>query len=121
MIEFEPTTAADALVVHARGKLTSQDYREVLAPRVRSMLDRTPTLKVMFVIDEDFEGWTLAAAWANTVFDFKHRRDFAKVAMVGAPRWEQWCVNVAASLLMTGQLATFRRDELPQAWEWLRA
>nr|WP_084223850.1 STAS/SEC14 domain-containing protein [Mycolicibacterium holsaticum] len=105
--------------MRARGKLTRSDYCEVLAPRVQSMLGRTDALKVMFVMDDGFEGWSLAAAWANTVFDVKHRRDFAKVAMVGAPRWEEWCVNVAAALLMKGQLATYRHDQLPEAWKWL--
>ncbi|WP_224770219.1 SpoIIAA family protein [Mycobacterium simulans] len=41
--------------------------------------------------------------------------------MVGAPRWEQWCVNVAAALVMTGELRTFDRDSLAAAWQWVRA
>ncbi|MDA4106513.1 STAS/SEC14 domain-containing protein [Mycolicibacterium holsaticum] len=119
MIEFEATSTAEVLVIRARGKLTRRDYRDVLAPHVRSLLDQSGTLKVMFVMDDTFEGWTLAAAWENTLFDLKHRRDFEKVAMVGAPRWEEWCVNVAAALLMKGQLATYRHDQLPEAWKWL--
>ena len=46
----------------------------------------------------------------NTVFDVKHRRDFDKVAVVGAPRWEQWCVKVAAAWVMSGELRTFDRE-----------
>jgi hypothetical protein len=72
-------------------------------------------------MDETFEGWSLRAAWANTVFDVKHRRDFEKIAIVGAPKWEDWCIKTAAKWLMTGELRTFRLDELTQAWEWLRA
>lgn len=121
MIEFEATSETNILVIRARGKLTDSDYRERLAPRVQSLLDHSSRLRVMFVMDDDFEGWTLAAAWANTIFDLKHRRDFEKVAMVGAPKWEEWCVKGAASLLMNGQLATYRHDQLPEAWEWLRA
>ncbi|WP_197520731.1 STAS/SEC14 domain-containing protein, partial [Mycobacterium sp. E2238] len=63
----------------------------------------------------------LRAAWVNTVFDAKHRKDFDKVAVVGAPRWERWCVNVAAAWLMGGELRTFDRDRLDAAWEWVRA
>lgn len=121
MIEFVPTDAADVLVVHARGKLSREDYRDVLAPRVRSLLEQSGTLRVMFVMDDRFEGWTLGAAWENTLLDIKHRRDFEKVAMVGAPKWEEWCVNVAAALLMRGQLETFALDERAQAWKWLCA
>ncbi|KUI10738.1 hypothetical protein AU192_22185 [Mycobacterium lehmannii] len=121
MIELEADRAANVLVIHARGKLTREDYRDILAPQVRSLLDRSGTLRVMFVMDDSFEGWTLGAAWENTLFDLKHRRDLEKVAMVGAPRWEEWCVNVAAALLMRGQLATFSLDQRPEAWKWLCA
>ncbi|MGE2688236.1 STAS/SEC14 domain-containing protein [Mycolicibacterium pulveris] len=121
MIEFEPTDAADVLIVHARGRLTRTDYRDVLAPRVRSMLEQTGTLRVMFLVDDTFRGWTLGAAWENTLLDLRHRRDFEKVAMVGAPKWEEWCVKLAAALLMKGQLKTFPLDERAQAWKWLCA
>ena len=61
------------------------------------------------------------AAWANTIFDLKHRRDFEKIAMIGAPKWEERCVKTAATLLMHGKMRTFRPDQLNQAWHWLRA
>jgi hypothetical protein len=41
--------------------------------------------------------------------------------MIGAPKWEEWCVKTAAPLLMHGQMRTFRPDQLSQAWHWLRA
>lgn len=113
-------STGNILGIRARGKLSRADYRDVLTPRIRALLKQFPTLAVLFVMDETFEGWTLKAAWANTVLDLTHRRDFHKIAMVGAPAWEQWCVKIPATLLMKGQLRTFRRDELRQAWAWLR-
>jgi hypothetical protein len=62
-----------------------------------------------------------ARAWANTLLDLKHRNDFAKVAVVGAPRWKQWCVDVAAAFVMAGELRTYDRDRLAAAWQWVRA
>ncbi|WP_369805275.1 STAS/SEC14 domain-containing protein, partial [Pseudonocardia sp. MH-G8] len=35
------------------------------------------------------------AAWRNTCLDLRHRRDFDKVAIVGAPTWERWCAKLA--------------------------
>ena len=46
---------------------------------------------------------------------------FEKVAVVGAPRWEQWCVDVAAAFVMSGELRTFDRERLDAAWQWVRA
>ncbi|WP_264034160.1 STAS/SEC14 domain-containing protein [Mycobacterium interjectum] len=115
-----PCSAGDVLGLRATGKLTVGDYREALAPAVQTLLGRFDTLKVLFLLDEPFRGWGPRAAWANTVFDVKHRNHFDKVAVVGAPRWEQWCVNVAASLLMSGELRTYDRERLDAAWQWVR-
>jgi SpoIIAA-like len=120
MIEIMREGNEQVLGVRATEKLTVADYRDVLAPQVRSLLGRFETLNVLFLIDEPFRGWSLGAAWANTAFDVKHRKDFAKVAIVGAPTWEQWCVKVAAAFVMAGELRTYDRDQEPAAWQWLR-
>lgn len=120
MIEVMPESHGDVLGLRATGKLGVTDYRDTLVPAVRTLLNRFRTLKVLFLLDEPFGGWGLRAAWANTVFDVKHRNHFGKVAVVGAPRWEQWCVNVAASLLMSGELRTYDRERLDAAWQWVR-
>lgn len=38
----------------------------------------------------------------------RHRRDFDKVAIVGAPTWERWCATLA-NLLITGEIKAFTR------------
>lgn len=121
MIEFVPQSRDNILGIRFTGRLHPSDYRDVLAPHVASLLAQFATLKVLILVDESFAGWTLSAAWANTAFDVKHRRDFDKVAMVGAPRWEQWCVRTLARWLMRGELRTYPRDRLGDAWAWLRA
>ncbi|OBI96009.1 hypothetical protein A5660_08915 [Mycobacterium alsense] len=120
MIEVMRESDGDVLGLRATGKLSVADYHDVLEPAVRTLLARFDSLKVLFCLDEPFHGWTPRAAWANTVFDVKHRNHFAKVAVVGAPRWEQWCVNVAAALLMSGELRTYDRERLDAAWGWVR-
>ncbi|PPJ24734.1 STAS/SEC14 domain-containing protein [Nocardia nova] len=120
MIEILDDSDGNILGVRATGKLTRSDYRDVLAPRIRTSLERFPRLRVLFLIGNPFDGWTARGAWANTVLDISHRRDFEKIAMVGAPRWERWCVQAPAAVLMKGQLRTFRCDELADAWTWLR-
>lgn len=121
VIEIMNESTGNILGIRASGKLSGASYRDVLAPRIQSLLGQFPTLRVLFLMDEAFDGWSLGAAWANTIFDVKHRRDFEKIAMVGAPKWEEWCVKTAARPLIKGEIQTFRLDELTQAWQWLRA
>ena len=121
MIEFLEEGSGDIVGIRAAGKLSEAEYRDVLAPRIQLLLEQFRTLKALFLMDETFEGWSLRAAWANTTFDVKHRRDFEKIAIVGAPKWEEFCAKAAAKWLMNGDMRTFGLDELTQAWEWLRA
>lgn len=121
MIEFLPESTENILGVRFSAKLHPRDYRDVLAPRIDSLLERFTTLRVLILMDGHFEGWTLPAAWTNTTFDLKHRRDFDKIAMVGAPKWEEWCVRVPAAVVMNGKLRTYSRDRLNDAWDWIRA
>ena len=121
MIEFLPESAEDLLGVRFTGTLDRRSYRDILEPHVESLLERHATLRALVLMDESFKRWTISGAWANTVFDLKHRRDFDKIAMVGAPAWEDWCVRALATVLMKGELRTFRRDQLGDAWTWLCA
>ncbi|GBE67075.1 hypothetical protein MFM001_35370 [Mycobacterium sp. MFM001] len=120
VIEVMNESSGNVLGIRGSGKLSRADYRDVLAPRVRLLLRQFRKLRVLLLMDEAFEGWSLGAAWANTVFDVKHRRNFEKIAIVGAPKWEEWCAKTAATVLIRGDLQTFDKDQLIPAWEWLR-
>jgi len=85
MIEVEPI-AENIICLTAHGTLTRADYQQVLIPRPEKLIERHGKLKVLFLLDTDFEGWDLDAAWDNTTFDVRHRNDFAKIAIVGAPK-----------------------------------
>jgi hypothetical protein len=52
--------------------------------------------------------------------DFRRRADFEKVAIVGAPPWEEWCLKLAG-FLVAGEIRSFRADQLQDAWTWLRS
>ncbi len=121
VIELMPESVDNIVGMRFVGKLSTADYRDVLVPRIDSVLERYPSLRVLILVDESFDGWSLSGAWANTVFDMKHRRDFDKIAMVGAPKWEEWCVKAPAAVLMRGKLRTFSRENLDDAWAWVRA
>lgn len=119
MLEPMPESDTDVLAFRARGVLTDDDYQSVLMPRLQEALESTEQIRVLLVMDETFRGWNARAAWRNSCLDLRHRRDFAKVAIVGAPTWEQWCARLA-NLLIVGEIKTFARDELATASTWLR-
>jgi hypothetical protein len=119
MLELMSESEGDVIAVRARGVLTKDDYQDILIPRLESALDAVDRVRVLFLMDETFRAWNAGAAWINTRLDLRHRRHFDRVAIVGAPTWEQWCVKLA-NLLIAGKVKTFTRDELSTAWTWLR-
>jgi hypothetical protein len=120
MIDFMQESSGNVLGVQASGKLTQSDYKSRLVPRIESLIGRFGRIRVLFYMDETFQGWDLKSAWINSTLDVRHRADFERIAVVGAPAWEESCVKLAG-LLMAGEIRTFKSDQLQQAWDWLRA
>ncbi|EQD64298.1 UspA domain-containing protein, partial [mine drainage metagenome] len=77
-------------------------------------------LRALFYMDPDFRGWDLSAAWKNTKVDFRFRHNLDKIAIVGAPPWDEWCVR-GGGVVMKGELRTFGTDQLDDTWKGVRS
>lgn len=61
MLEILPDSQEDILMVKATGKLTENDYQEVLIPRLEAIIQKCGKAKLLLLMDEHFEGWELGA------------------------------------------------------------
>ena len=120
MIEFMPESNANVVGIKAGGRLTDADYKEVLIPRLEALFDAHGTLDLLILFDESFEGWDLEAAWDDLSLGLRHRADFRKLALVGAPRWVELTMRLSA-FLMKGETRMFPADRRDEAWRWVRA
>lgn len=120
MIDFMPESIGNVVGIRAGGRLTDADYKRTLIPRLESLFNQHGTLKVLFFMDETFDGWDLKGAWDDASLGLRHRTDFEKIAVVGGPTWVEWCIKLAG-FLMKGEIRIFRRDQLNAAWEWIRS
>jgi len=120
MIEFMEESRGDTLALRASGTLTEDDYASVLIPKLEVLLQEYGKLRVLFYMDEGFEGWKPGAAWDDAKFGIKHRDNFAKLAVVGEPSWVDWCVKLSA-WIMEGEVKTFDESQLRDALDWISA
>jgi hypothetical protein len=120
MLEILSGSEEDVLGLRFTGKLTDEDYEEILAPAMEGLIEKHGKVKVLCYFDEGFEGWEMGAMWADTKFGVKHRKDFARLAVVGGPRWIEWGTKAFAPM-MQGEVRTFPVDKLDEAWEWVRS
>ncbi len=114
-------SSGNVLGLRASGRLSEEDYRRVLVPSLESRIDPSGNIRILFLMDEGFAGWDMRSAWTNTLVDFRYRRKLEKVAVVGGPLWERWCAKFAGFALLRGEIRTFDRNQLAQAWDWLQA
>lgn len=119
MLEVMPESAGKILWLRADGWLTDQDYREVFIPRLEAVLREHGRVRLLFHLEPDFKGWTPGALWEDLKLDLKHRGDFEKVALVGASFWVDAFLKLFAHF-MPGEVRTFLRDHLAEAWIWIQ-
>jgi hypothetical protein len=119
MMEVMPESEGPLLWLRTRKRLTVQDYREVFVPRLEEVIREHGKVRLLFHLDPDFRGWTLGAWWEDVKLDLKHRGDFEKVALVGASFWADALLKLFARF-MTGEVRTFLREYLAEAWIWIQ-
>ena len=81
------------LGIEAAGKVTHEDYREVLIPAAEAMMGRG-SIRMLYIIGQEFTGYELGALWDDGAFGTKHWRDFSRVAVVGDQGWLSTAVTL---------------------------
>jgi hypothetical protein len=109
----------DVLGVEAAGKVTHEDYRNVLIPTAEAMMGKGP-IRMLYVIGQDFTGYELGALWDDGAFGIKHWRDFSRVAVVGDQGWLHAAVTVFRPFFPC-PVRLFKLAELSAARAWITA
>jgi hypothetical protein len=119
MLEIMPESKGKVLWVRASGKLTDADYKEVFIPRLEALIKEHGKIRLLFLMEEDFQGWELGAMWDDAKFGLQHLHDFEKIAVVGAPRWVEAAMKLFARL-MDAEVKAVIREQLTEARAWIQ-
>ncbi len=119
MLEVMPESEGQLLWLRAGERLSVQDYREVLIPRLEEVIREHGKVRLLFHLDPEFRGWTPGAWWEEVKLGLKHRRDCEKAALVGASFGVDALLKLCAPF-MTGEVRTFLREYLAEAWIWIQ-
>lgn len=109
----------DVVAVRAVGIITGDDYRETLLPLVDEKLKEHDMLKLLFVMGDEYATFSGDAAWEDTKFDFKHLRDFSRIAVVTDVNWVARTMKIFAPILPYA-LKVFSMAELEEAKSWIK-
>ena len=117
MFKFIEGLPPDVIAIEASGKITHEDYRDMLIPRAEAMMAKGP-IKMLYVIGTDFTGYELEAVLDDSAFGFRHWRDFSRVAVVTDHAWMSAMINMFKPFFH-GEVRLFSLAELPAAKDWI--
>lgn len=121
MIEKLPESSGNILGFRIQGKLTEADYLDDLDPNLEKTMKEYPKIRVVWVM-ENFKGWTVGGIWEDLHLGTKLSK-FEKMAVVIDDSWDEWITVLfkAFSTLTGTELRFFKKERMPEAWEWIRA
>lgn len=105
------------LGLEAVGKVTEEDFRDVLVPALEAALERGDT-RLLYVFGDDFDSFSRQGLWWQTKTLAGHRKGWAKVAVVSDADWLEHGAK-AFDWLMPGDLRVFDDDDVDEARAWL--
>lgn len=114
LIEDLPPTV---LGVEASGKVTHEDYLNILIPNAEAMMAEGP-IKMLYVIGDNFTGFELGALWDDGAFGVKHWHDFSRIAVVTDHAWLRAAVSMFKPFF-PHEVRLFRLSDLAAAKAWL--
>ena len=103
--------------VEAHGKVTAEDYENVLVPAVEAA--RTDgKVRLLYVFGDDFPDYTAGAAWEDAKLGLGHLRSWERIAIVSDEDWLRRAIG-GLGWLMPGEIKVFETDDLDDAREWV--
>jgi hypothetical protein len=120
MIEVLPESEGKILILRAVGKLTEEDYKDVLIPRLEAIIREHGKARLLLDMGDDFHGWESAALWDDAQFGLTHRKDFEKMGVIGGPKWVERTLKFAR-MIMGGEIRSFSANERGEAFRWIKA
>ncbi len=117
MLQWIEEMPPDVLGVEAIGKVTHEDYKNVLIPKAEAMMAKGP-IKALYVIGPEFTGYELEALWDDSAFGVKHWRDFRRVAVVADQGWVRGLMTMFKPLIPC-EVRLFPLADLTAAKAWI--
>ena len=117
MIKILEDLPDGVLGVEASGKVTDDDYERVLLPALREQRDAHSKIRFIYVLGEDFDGWSMGGIWEDAKLGLKDPRGWEKVAIVSDKDWLKHAVH-ALGWMVPGEVRVFDLAELSAAKSW---
>jgi hypothetical protein len=118
VITLLPDLPGNVVGAKAVGQVGASDYRNVLEPAVAAALKEHDKLRLVFVLGEEFEGYSAGASWEDAKLGIGHWGAWERVAVVTDRDWISGTVK-ALSWMLPGEVRVFDIAEHERAIAWV--
>ena len=105
----------------ASGRVTAEDYTEVLEPALRNAVDAERPIRLLFQLADDADyssGAALQDLKTGATLGLPHLSAWERTALVSDADWVGRMVQ-AFGWMMPGRIKVFESDDVDDAKEWL--
>lgn len=120
MIDLAPDMPDNVVVATAHGQVDADDYERVLLPAVAAAWATGRSVRLLYVLSDDFEGYELHAALEDARLGLHHWYDFERIGLVTDHASYRLAVG-ALGFVMPGQTRVFHLDDVEEARSWITA
>jgi len=121
MIERLKESFGGVLGFKVVGKLTAEDIK-AFEPQIETVIAQRKHKPIGILADlSQMHGADWGARWEEMRFLQKHTDHIARMAVVGADKWEEIVAIVTAgAAILEAETRYFDSSEILHAWEWVR-
>lgn len=104
--------------IEAVGHVEADDYTTIVEPAVRAALEHSAKVRLLYVLGEEFEGYSAAASWEDAKLGIGHWSAWERIAIVTDRGWLRDAVK-AFGWMFPGEVRVFAPADRPGAETWL--
>ena len=121
MIERLKESFGGVLGFKVVGKMTAEDIKG-FEPQITTLIAQRKHKPIGILADlSEMHGADWGARWEEMRFLQKHTGHIARMAVVGADKWEEiMAIITAGTAILEAETRYFDRSEMVHAWEWVR-
>ena len=118
MIQLIDNLPAGTLGFSCGGQISGEEMQRLVIPQVEAALLEHERIKALVVLQPDFEGLSLEAAWDDTNLGLRHWDGFERLAVVTDLGWVRQATR-ALALLLPYPVQQFNLSNVEGARRWL--
>ena len=118
MIELMQDVPENVVALTAKGKVTGDDYENVIIPAIEARLKDYDKIRLLYQIGPEYTGYEAEAMWDDAKVGMKHLTHFEKIAVVTDDTWMIRATK-AFGFMIPGEVRLFSNAELAEAKTWI--